>query len=659
MQGSSKEAAAGEDDQLVSLQLSQGATEADGIKVALSMGKPAAAAVTAKAAPETAGGQSPNQASFPSLPHEINHEFKGIDEVKFGHAVLAQWSKSDMLASAKPICSVRGCDAGRAPKIPPKANGTAEDKGVEWDTEPSKLGVAGEQLITTDEPKLAPASQLGPGFIATPEKPARTEEAPAVPLLSGTAPETDASTATGAKNAAHAVPAVPAEPGKQAEDGKMPVEAGIAAGLLAEAAAALPEGNAVKVQAPTASEGAKAGEPAAVEPMQLDKEADSALGDAPLSDPHVPSAPSKALDAAERGMSPVAAAGADASFTKTATPDAAAAEKAHNVLEDNVKAVDAAADSTADTVDAGLGAQGADAKSASAADEGASKTGVLSYMTQPAGDSAADAKVTEPAVESPQLLGVAGAGENEEAPHNKSPEDQGKPEGHPAQPAEGAASEAKVTEPASESLHLLGVATSSEDNKRNKEAETEPAPQAAESAGDDKAAEPAINSPELLGVAVAGKEGPHPPKAYGEAASSEKVNKTAGQTAQAETDAKLSGIEGAPKPNMAGSKTEEADAVSCLTQAAAETPGDAKAAEPAQGSIELLGAAKATDAASEPIAPASSSVAPAPAGGVVRGLVINKVDHIACAILPHEALQTWRIASLCSVSHCSCPRPDM
>ena len=510
------------------------------------------------------------------------------------------------------------CDAGVAPETPREANGLAEDKGADRNTEPSKLGVAGEQLTITDEPKLAPASQLGPGFIATPEKPAPTDEAPAVAFLSGTAPETDASAATGAKNAAHAVPAVPAEPGKQAEDGKMPVEAGIAAGPLAEAAAALPEGSAVKVQAPPASEGAKSGEPADVEPMQLDKEADSALGDAPLSDSHIPSAPSEALDAAERGKSPVAATGADTnktSFTETATPDAAAAEKAHNVLEDNVKAVDAAADSTADTLDAGLGAQGADAKSASAADEGASKAGALSHMTQPAGESAADAKVTEPAVESLQLLGVAGAGEKEEAPHIKSPEDQGIPKGHPAQPAEGAASDTRVTEQATESSHLLGVATSSEDNKQNKEAETEPALPAAVSAGADKAAEPAIDSPELLGMAVAGKDGPHPPKAYGEAASSEKASRTAAQTAQAEIDAKLSGIKDAAKPTMAGSKTEEADAVSGLTQAAAETPGDAKAAEPAEGSIELLGAAKATNAASEPTAPASSSIAPAPAGG--------------------------------------------
>ena len=74
MQGSSKEAAAGEDDQRVSLQLSHGATEADGIKVALSMGKPAAAAATAKAAPESAGGHSPNRASSPSLHHKIDHE---------------------------------------------------------------------------------------------------------------------------------------------------------------------------------------------------------------------------------------------------------------------------------------------------------------------------------------------------------------------------------------------------------------------------------------------------------------------------------------------------------------------------------------------------------------------------------------------------------
>jgi hypothetical protein len=67
MQGPSKEAAAGKDDQLVSLQLSHGATEADGIKVTLSMGKPAAAAATAKAAPETAGGQRPQLGFFPFL----------------------------------------------------------------------------------------------------------------------------------------------------------------------------------------------------------------------------------------------------------------------------------------------------------------------------------------------------------------------------------------------------------------------------------------------------------------------------------------------------------------------------------------------------------------------------------------------------------------
>ena len=97
MQGLSKEAAAGKDDQLVSLQLSHGATEADGIKVALSMGKPAAAAATAKAAPETAGGQSPNRASSPSLHHEINHEYRGIDKVNLGHAVLAQLSKTTCL----------------------------------------------------------------------------------------------------------------------------------------------------------------------------------------------------------------------------------------------------------------------------------------------------------------------------------------------------------------------------------------------------------------------------------------------------------------------------------------------------------------------------------------------------------------------------------
>lgn len=54
-QGPGRGEAAFEDNQRVSLQLTHGAIEADGIKVALSMGKPRAAPVAEEAKPSKAG----------------------------------------------------------------------------------------------------------------------------------------------------------------------------------------------------------------------------------------------------------------------------------------------------------------------------------------------------------------------------------------------------------------------------------------------------------------------------------------------------------------------------------------------------------------------------------------------------------------------------
>ena len=431
-------------------------------------------------------------------------------------------------------------------------------------------------------PVLAPASLLGPAFVGTPEKPAAPEfrdQTPQAPPLPGVTEHASSGTAESANQAQSERPTA-------AKDGVMPVQPGTAAGPLAEAAAGHFENSTAEEPASVTDAAVEPKEQAAPKASQPAKEAEFVPAEGSLSSIHVHSAPSKALDAAERGESPAAHAdggAAQPTFAKAVAPDAEAAERVHNVLEDNVKAVEAANDSTADTLDAALrkhGGASADALDGGEDGKDHADPAALSRMTQAAGPAAGDAKVTEPAPESPELQGVAGAGEQKAPPQESAG-------------AEGAAA----------NYHTQGTGQPAEDT----------------------AAEPAMAAPELLGIAAAGEQGSHHAETAAQEVpdthsarprasakdSSEQVPEPVADTGKDEP------VEDAPAASMT-----EADTISEVTQAAAETPGDAKAAEPAAGSMESLGAAKTTDAASEPSAkthPLEGTLAAAPADGLSSG----------------------------------------
>ncbi len=210
---------------------------------------------------------------------------------------------------------------------------------------------------------------------------------------------------------------------------------------------------------------------------------------------------------------------------------------------------------------------------------------------QPAGDSA-----VEPAMAAPELLGIATGGEQgsqhvmteaQEEPHSQL----GQAAGDSAtakgtsKPGAGLASHTKLSgkeEPAAEH----SAATMTEAGTITQAA--------AETPGDVKAAEPAEGSVELLGFA--------------------KTTDAASEPSAVSHPAE-SAATGAPAKSS-GSGATEAETIAEITQAAAETPGDARAAEPAEGTVEFLGAAKTTDAASEPAAHSASAVT-APEGEAV------------------------------------------
>lgn len=441
-------------------------------------------------------------------------------------------------------------------------------------------------------PVLAPASLLGPAFVATPEKPAAPEfgdKTPqATPLTSATG-HASSGTIEPASKARDDAAEDPSEHPTAADDSVMPVQAGTAPGPLAEAAAGHSENSTAEEPAGVTDTAAEPKEPAAPKASQPAKEAEFVPAEGSLSSIHVHSAPSKALDAAERGESPAAHADGDAAhptFAKSVATDAEAAEKVHNVLEDNVKAVEAANDSTADTLDEALHKHGdgsADALDGEEGGEDLADPAALSQMTQPAGAAAGDAKVTEPAMESPELLGVAGAGEQQTQPKESTG-------------ADGAAA----------NYHTQGTGQPAEDS----------------------AAEPAMAAPELLGIAAAGEQGSHHAEAEAQEEPSTHLAQPGGDLASAKDNSKqvLKPVADTGKEESVADKPAasmiEADTLSEATQTAAETPGDAKAAEPAAGSTEFPGAAETTDAASERSAltrPAQGADAAAPVNGSSSG----------------------------------------
>ena len=546
---------------------------------------------------------------------------------------------------------------------------------------------AGASETADAMPVLAPASLLGPAFVATPVKPSApgfADEAPQAPSRLGAAEHTSTVTAEPASSAQDASAVGLSEPHNAAESSVTPIQAGTAAGPLAEAAAAHSENSTADQKSSGTDAAVEPKEPAALKPTQPEEDADFMPAEGSLSSIHVHSAPSKALDAAERGESPAAPAdgdAADASFGEAVAPDAAVAEKAHSVLESNVKAVEAANDSTADTLDAALQKHGdapADTADKKEIDKDNSDSAGLSHMTQPAGKSAGDAKATEPAKESPELLEMAGAGENKTQPKegadaeltsaNYHTQGTGQPAEdsaaepaladpellgmagageHKTQPKEGAEAETtaanyhtqgtgqpaedSAAEPAMADPELLGMAGAGEHKvqpKEGNEAEVTAANFHTQGTGEpaeDSAAEPAMADPGLLGAAAADGQGPQHTDTEAREEPGSHLSPLAGNSASAKdeseprtkpaADIKLSGKEEPASDRSAASMT-EADTISEVTQAAAETPGDAKAAEPAAGSLEFLGAAKTTDAASEPSAvshPAESAAAGAPA----------------------------------------------
>ena len=644
---------------------------------------------------------------------------------------------------------MHGCCAEGAPQTPRKSDSAAAaEEGAEAEAGPLAAGPhgIGSTPKEDDAPILAPASQLGPGFVATPEKPAATEEAPKPSLLSGPALETGTAAAAVQKD-------TETEGSSMQEGTAQPVV------QSTDEVAAAPHN--IATEEPASGTGAEAAAAKQVpeEASQPDKkgslESEPEPEQAPFSSLHVASAPSKALDAAEKGESPMAPASgaADEGAFTHATLDATAVEEAQSVLEDNVKAMEAATDNTADTLEAGLNAKAAsaadteDSKAAEQVDgrsespasgvapatghaptttaehggsagsvsagataaaaapatgapeEALGALGGFSGLTRPADKSAGDARAPVPATKSPELrgtavtdqekaapdmaaaephvaqpaeeaeaadkaaepatgdaelLGVAGAGEK--GAHSGTLETAGKPEAQVSTPMGQAAGAEKATEPAVGDLELLGVAGAGDKESHSEEAEAARKPEsqaalpAGEAAGAEKAAEPATGDMEILGVAGAGEQGAHSEEAQAAKKSNATTLPPEGGSANAFQPSKhatdtlapsaLNGSQGAATDTSTGSPA-EAHAVADITQAAAETPGDAKAAEPAEGSLEFLGAAKATNAASEPVAPSPAAIdTHAAAAEGVRTFVCldhSSADLAACQRQVHES----------------------
>ena len=461
------------------MQLAHGATEEEGIKVALSLGNPASLPAAADLLPADKPGQ---QTSV--LPPGSSRKRITCRAFRMMHKQLIGW----LGLSGPPCHDARSLqhaahgwvdaaeDAAETPREGAFAAPPAGPADGDASLGPPADGAhgAGASESADAMPVLAPASLLGPAFVATPVKPSApgfAGEAPQAPSQPGAAEHSSTGTAEPASSAHNTAAEGPTEPQTAAGDSMVPIQAGTAAGPLAEAAAAHSENSTAEEPSGLSDAPAEPKEPAAPKPAQPDEDADFMPAEGSLSSLHVHSAPSKALDAAERGESPAAPAdgdAADASFGAAIAPDAEVAEKAHNVFESNVKAVEAANDSTADTLDAAL-RKDEDAP-AETADEKESEQDIgdsagLSHMTLPPGESAGNVKVAEPAAESSKLLGAAGAGENK------------------TQPKEGAEAEL-----AAANYHTQGTGQPAEDS----------------------AAEPAMADPELLGMAGAGEHKAQP-----------------------------------------------------------------------------------------------------------------------------------------------------
>ena len=750
------------------MQLAHGATEEEGIKVALSLGNPASLPAAADLLPADKPGQ---QTSV--LPPGSSRKRITCKAFRMMHKQLIGW----LGLSGPPCHDARSLqhaahgwvdaaeDAAETPREGAFAAPPAGPADGDASLGPPADGAhgAGASESADAMPVLAPASLLGPAFVATPVKPSApgfAGEAPQAPSQPGAAEHSSTGTAEPASSAHNTAAEGPTEPQTAAGDSMVPIQAGTAAGPLAEAAAAHSENSTAEEPSGLSDAPAEPKEPAAPKPAQPDEDADFMPAEGSLSSLHVHSAPSKALDAAERGESPAAPAdgdAADASFGAAIAPDAEVAEKAHNVLESNVKAVEAANDSTADTLDAALRkdedapAETADKKES---EQDIGDSAGLSHMTLPPGESAGNVKVAEPAAESSKLLGAAGAGENKTQPkegaeaelaaanyhtqgtgqpaedsaaepamadpellgmagageHKAQPKESaeadltaanyhtqgtGQPAGdkaaepamadpellgmagageHKAQPKESAEADLtaanyhtqgtgqpagdKAAEPAMADPELLGMAGAGQHKTQPKEggeADLTAANYHTQGTGqpaEDSAAEPAMTDPELMGVAAAGVQGSQHAKAEAQDDAGTHLSQPAGDSASAKgniesgtksaTDIKLSGKEEPALDSSAASMT-EADTISKVTQAAAETPGDAKAAEPAAGSVEFLGLAKTTDAASEPSAvshPAESAATGAPAkssgSGATEAETIAEITQ-AAAETPGDA----------------------
>ena len=498
---------------------------------------------------------------------------------------------------------MHGYCAEGAPQTPRKSDSAAAAAQEGAEAEPGPLAAGphgiGSAPKEDDAPVLAPASQLGPGFVATPEKPAATEEAPKPSLLSGEAPDSGSDAAAvhrDAETEGSSMQEGTAQPDVQSID-----EAAVAPQVIATEEPASVTGTKAAAAKQTPEEASQPDEKASLEP-----EPEPEPEQAPFSSLHVASAPSKALDAAEKGESPMApAAGAadEGAFTH-AIPDAKAVEQAQSVLEDNVKAMEAATDDTADTLEAGLNAKAAsaaDTQDKAAEQAGGHSESLASGVAPAAGDapritaehggsagsasagaaaaaaapatgapeealvalggfsgltrsdeSAGDARAPVPAITSPELQGTAAAGQEEAAPDTTATEP------HLAQPAGEAAAADKAAEPATGDAELLGVAGAGEKGAHNLEtagkSEAQMPPPMGQATGAKKATEPAVGDLELLGVARAGEKNSHSEEA------------------------------------QAARKPESQAAMPAIEGAAAE-----KAAEPATGDIEILGVAGAGD----------------------------------------------------------------
>ena len=491
-----------------------------------------------------------------------------------------------------------GCCAEGVPQTPRKSDsaGAAAEEGAEAAPGPLAAGPhgIGGAPKEDDAPVLAPASQLGPGFVATPEKPAATEEAPKPSLLSGEAPDSGPDAAAvhrDAETEGSSMQEGTAQPVVQSID-----EAAAAPQVIATEEPASATGTEAAAAKQTPEEALQPHEKASLEPEPEPEQA-------PLQQPACGISAFKGAGRSREGREPH---GALLLVLLTRAPSHMRSlmprpwSRRSLCLEDNVKAMEAATDNTADTLEAGLNAKAAmatDTQDSKAAEQvGGSSESLASGMTPASGH----APTTTTDHGGSAGSASAGAAAAAAAPTTGAPEEAlGALGGFSGltHAAEESAGDARAPVPVTEIPELRGTAAVDQEEAAPDMAAAEPhlAQPAGEAAAADKAAEPATGDAELLGVAGAGEKGAHSSILETAEMPEVQVSTPMGQAAGAEQasepavgDLKLLGVAGAGDKETHSEEAEVArKPESQAALPAGEAAGAEKAAEPATGDMEI------------------------------------------------------------------------